>query len=95
MKILVTGVAGFIGFHTARRSIDIYNDGAMSRDFIYIEEALGMPAIKNFLPLQSGDVIDTWADTHELQDRVGFRPQVAVPVGVQAFVDWYRDYYAV
>lgn len=120
------------------RTIDVYNDGAMSRDFTYIddiveglvrliplpptnetgvrnkvynigfgspvkllqfieciEEALGIRAIKNFLPLQSGDVVDTWADTRELEERVGFRPQVAVPVGVQSFVDWYRDYYAV
>ena len=120
------------------RAIDVYNDGAMSRDFTYIddiveglvrliplpptndtgvrnkvynigfgspvkllqfieciEEALGIRAIKNFLPLQSGDVVDTWADTRELEERVGFRPQVAVPVGVQSFVDWYRDYYAV
>jgi UDP-glucuronate 4-epimerase len=120
------------------RPIDVYNDGAMSRDFTYIddiveglvrllplpptdqagvpnkvynigagapvkllqfieciEEALGVRAIKNFMPLQSGDVVNTWADTRELEERVGFRPQVAVPVGVQSFVHWYRDYYRV
>ncbi len=60
-----------------------------------LEEALGIPAIKHFLPLQPGDVVDTWADTRELEEHIGFRPQVAVPVGVQSFVDWYRAYYRV
>ncbi|QCY12933.1 NAD-dependent epimerase [Pseudomonas sp. MPC6] len=120
------------------RTIDVYNDGAMSRDFTYIddiveglvrliplpptdetgarnkvynigfgapvkllefveciEEALGIRAIKNFMPLQPGDVVNTWADTRELEDRVGFRPQVTVSTGVQSFVDWYRNYYGV
>ena len=60
-----------------------------------LEEAMGIRAIKNFMPLQSGEVVNTWADTRELADFVGFRPQTPVPVGVQSFVDWYRSYYGV
>ncbi|AHL34055.1 hypothetical protein CD58_14555 [Pseudomonas brassicacearum] len=60
-----------------------------------LEEAIGIRAIKNFMPLQSGEVVNTWADTRELADFVGFRPQTPVPVGVQSFVDWYRSYYGV
>jgi UDP-glucuronate 4-epimerase len=60
-----------------------------------IEEALGIRAIKNFMPLPSGDVVNTWADTRELVDRVGFRPQITVSSGVQSIVDWYRNYYSV
>ncbi|MFJ3466088.1 NAD-dependent epimerase [Pseudomonas sp. NPDC090201] len=118
--------------------IDVYNDGAMSRDFTYIddivealvrliplppepetgapnkvynigfgspvklldfieclEDALNIRAIKHFMPLQSGDVLNTWADTRELEARVGFRPQVTVSTGVPSFVDWYCSYYRV
>ncbi|MDR6959287.1 UDP-glucuronate 4-epimerase [Pseudomonas brassicacearum] len=60
-----------------------------------LEEAMGIRAIKNFMPLQSGEVVNTWADTRELADHVGFRPQTPVPIGVQSFVDWYRSYYGV
>ena len=60
-----------------------------------LEEAMGIRAIKNFMPLQSGEVVNTWADTRELADFVGFRPQTPVPIGVQSFVDWYRSYYGV
>ncbi|UZE20750.1 NAD-dependent epimerase [Pseudomonas sp. B21-054] len=60
-----------------------------------LEEAMGIRAIKNFMPLQSGEVVNTWADTRELADHIGFRPQTPVPIGVQSFVDWYRSYYGV
>src|SRR5690554_212513 len=63
-------------------------------DFIgAIESCLGREATKNFLPLQDGDVPATCADTAELADWVGFAPATPVPVGVERFVAWYRDYY--
>ena len=58
-----------------------------------IEEALGRTAIKEFLPLQPGDVLDTYADVSELAAAVGYRPTTAVREGVRAFVEWYRGYY--
>ena len=60
-----------------------------------IEEAVGREAVKEYLPLQPGDVLDTFADVSELSAAVGYRPSTPVTDGVRAFVDWYRSYYGV
>jgi UDP-glucuronate 4-epimerase len=60
-----------------------------------IENALGRKAKKNFLPLQPGDVPDSFADIDSLTDAVGFRPKTPIEDGIRHFVDWYRDYYGV
>ena len=60
-----------------------------------IEEALGRKAVIEYLPLQPGDVPDTFADVSELAAAVGYRPTTPVGEGVRAFVDWYRGYYRV
>jgi UDP-glucuronate 4-epimerase len=63
-------------------------------DFIAcIETALGKSAIKNMMPLQDGDVPETYANTDALNDWVGFVPGTAVDVGIGRFVAWYREYY--
>lgn len=63
-------------------------------DFIAcIEQALGKTAEKNLLPLQSGDVPATYANTDALRDWVGFVPGTPVQTGVDRFVTWYREYY--
>jgi UDP-glucuronate 4-epimerase len=65
-------------------------------DFISaIEQAVGREAIKNFMPLQDGDVPATHADVEELAAWTGFRPAMPVPEGIRRFVAWYRDYYRV
>ena len=58
-----------------------------------LEDALGMRAEKNMMPMQPGDVPATSADTSELRDWVGFAPNTDVRDGVQRFVDWYIGYY--
>jgi len=58
-----------------------------------IEECLGKQAEKNMLPLQPGDVPDTWADTEALATDVGYQPSTPIEVGVKNFVDWYLEYY--
>jgi UDP-glucuronate 4-epimerase len=58
-----------------------------------IEETLGRKAEKNLLPLQIGDVPDTYADIDALVEDVGYRPSTPVEVGVPKFVRWYLDYY--
>ena len=58
-----------------------------------LEDALGIEAIKEFLPMQPGDVAATNADTSRLYDWVGFKPDTSVKDGVARFVDWYRTYY--
>lgn len=58
-----------------------------------IEQALGKAAVKEYLPMQDGDVPATYADIDDLQQAVGFKPATPIDVGVQRFVDWYRNYY--
>jgi UDP-glucuronate 4-epimerase len=58
-----------------------------------IEEYLGRKAVKNLLPLQLGDVPETYADIDDLVRDVGYRPATPVEVGVRKFVDWFCEYY--
>jgi UDP-glucuronate 4-epimerase len=58
-----------------------------------IEKAVGKSAIKNYLPLQPGDVPRTFADVAALETAVGFRPATPIEEGVERFVAWYRRYY--
>ena len=58
-----------------------------------IEECLGRKAVKNFLPLQLGDVPETYADIDDLVRDVGYRPATPIEVGVRNFVDWFCEYY--
>jgi UDP-glucuronate 4-epimerase len=58
-----------------------------------LEDALGRKAIKNFLPLQPGDVPETFADIDDLVRDVGYRPATPVEVGVRRFVEWFCEYY--
>ena len=60
-----------------------------------IENALGRTAIKNFLPLQPGDVPTTFADVEALQTAVGFKPSTPIETGIERFVAWYREFYGV
>lgn len=60
-----------------------------------IEQCLGRKATMELLPLQAGDVPDTWADVADLAANTGYRPKVGVEEGVASFVRWYRDYYKV
>lgn len=63
-------------------------------DFIAaIENALGVTAIKKFLPMQKGDTLNTFADTALIKALTGFAPTTRVDDGVQAFADWYRSLY--
>ncbi len=65
-------------------------------DYISVlEQCLGRTAERNLLPLQNGDVPDTYADVEALVQKVGYQPATPIEVGVARFVDWYRDYYQV
>ena len=57
------------------------------------ETALGREIPKNFLPMQMGDVPETWANTDLLFDLTGYRPNTSVEQGIKSFVDWYLEYY--
>lgn len=78
----------------------IYNIGNNSpvrlMDFIEaIEEKTGKEAIKNYMPLQAGDVPATYANVEDLFRDIDFQPQTNIKDGVGKFVDWYVDYYGV
>ena len=78
----------------------IYNIGnnqpVQLLDYIHVlEEELGRKAKMELLPMQPGDVPSTMADVSELESAVGFRPRTTVREGIRAFVQWYREYYAV
>jgi UDP-glucuronate 4-epimerase len=60
-----------------------------------LEEKLKKKAIKNFLPMQEGDVTDACADISALEKEIGFRPSTPIEYGIGKFVDWYKDYYQV
>jgi UDP-glucuronate 4-epimerase len=76
----------------------IFNIGNASpvelMDYIrLLENAIGKKAILDFLPMQIGDVPDTYADTQELVREINFKPKVSIEEGIPNFVAWYKDYY--
>lgn len=78
----------------------IYNIGnnqptQLMRYIEIIEECVGKKAIKNFLPLQAGDVPATYANVQALLDDVGFKPTTPIETGIENFVRWYKDFYKV
>ena len=77
------------------RLYNIGNQGPVElmRYIEILEQKLGKTAEKNLLPLQPGDVPDTWADVEALATDVGYRPTTPVEEGVSRFVDWYLSYY--
>lgn len=123
---------------TSGRTIDVYNNGKMRRDFTYIddiadgvvraaesslertgeealrhriynlgnnspvelsdlisvlEEEMGIKAVKRMLPMQPGDVLDTYADIGLSTSELGFEPRTSIREGIRKFVEWHRDYH--
>jgi len=60
-----------------------------------LEKALGITAKKEMLPMQPGDVLDTYADVDDLIEQFGYQPSTSVEEGIEKFVRWYRDFYGV
>lgn len=76
----------------------LYNIGNRSpvklmRMIEILEAELGREAVKNYLPMQAGDVLATYADIDDLTSAVGFRPKTTIEDGISRFVKWYRGYY--
>jgi UDP-glucuronate 4-epimerase len=85
---------------TSKVPYRLYNIGnqrpvELMRYIEVLEECLGRKAEKNMLPMQLGDVPDTWADVEDLAADVGYRPSTPVEEGVRKFVDWYVEYYKI
>jgi len=85
---------------TSRAPYRLYNIGShrpveLLRYIEVLEDCLGRKAVKNLLPLQPGDVPDTYADVEALVADVGYQPSTPIEEGVARFVAWYREYYRV
>jgi UDP-glucuronate 4-epimerase len=85
---------------TSNAPCRLYNIGNNSPvELMYLietlEKSLGKKAEKNLMPIQPGDVPETFADVDDLTRDVGFKPATPIEVGVQRFVEWYRGYYQV
>ena len=85
---------------TSQAPYRLYNIGSnnpveLLRFIELIEDNLGLQAKQNLLPLQPGDVPETYADVQSLVDDVGYKPATPIEVGVSRFIEWYRDYYEV
>jgi UDP-glucuronate 4-epimerase len=83
---------------TSRAPYRLYNIGnnrpvELMHYIEVLEQCLGRKAEKNLLPMQAGDVPDTWADAEDLVREVGYRPSTPVEEGIAKFVAWYLDYY--
>jgi UDP-glucuronate 4-epimerase len=83
---------------TSRAPYRLYNIGnnqpvELMHYIEVLEQCLGRKAELNLLPLQQGDVPDTWADIDDLQRDAGYTPATPVETGIGRFVDWYRSYY--
>jgi UDP-glucuronate 4-epimerase len=86
-----------VSSHAPYRIYNIGNNSPVElmRMIQVLENELGAKAIKNFLPIQPGDVPATFADVTELERDVGFHPCTSIDVGIARFVAWYRKYYDV
>lgn len=85
---------------TSRAPYRLYNIGNNNPvnllTFIEIlEKCLNKEATKNFLPLQPGDVPDTYADVSDLVNDLGYKPTTLLETGINNFVEWYRDFYKI
>ena len=83
---------------TSNAPYRIYNIGnqqpvELLRYIEVLERCLGRQARKNLLPMQPGDLPDTWADVEALARDVGYRPSTDLETGVKRFVEWYLEYY--
>ena len=85
---------------TSKAPYRLYNIGnnqpvELMRFIEVLEECLGITAVKNFLPMQQGDVPATFADVHALMRDVGYAPITPIETGIACFVEWYKGYYAI
>src|ERR1700733_4083314 len=84
---------------TSRAPWHVYNIGnsqpvELLEVVAQIEHTVGRPAVREFLPIQPGDALETFADCADLESAIGFRPSTALADGIRRFVQWYRDFHA-
>jgi UDP-glucuronate 4-epimerase len=83
---------------TSRAPWHVYNIGnsqpaELLEVVALIEQAVGRPAVREFVPMQPGDALETFADCTDLERAIGFRPRTSLADGIRQFVQWYRDFH--
>jgi UDP-glucuronate 4-epimerase len=93
----VAGENNHEGTAAPYRVFNIGNNQPVSLEYFInaIEHATDRTAIRNYLPMQPGDVPATYADIDALQEATGFRPSTPIETGIERFVAWYLDYHAI
>ena len=96
LRILGTGASASSSKHVP--SAQVFNIGnnntvELSRFIETVEQALGRQAIKEYLPMQPGDVPASFADVSDLERVTGFKPRTSIEEGIGRFIEWYRAYY--
>lgn len=98
---IVNGVIGLVDLEGAGQELfNIYNIGNNEPEelgyFIeIIEKECGVKAIKEYLPMQMGDVPVTYADISKLNELTGFKPQISLEEGLKRFISWFKEYHRV
>lgn len=92
---IVNGIAAAVDLES---NWDIFNLGnskpvELGRFIEIIEDSLGKKAKKNYVPMQPGDVLETYADISESKTKLGFEPKVTLEEGIPKFVKWYQDFF--
>lgn len=95
---IVKGILLIVEDRKAEEKYELFNIGnsrpiRLLQFIEEIEQAIGVEAERIMMPMQPGDVHQTWADVKELSDRYGYNPGFSVREGVQNFVQWYKEYY--
>lgn len=92
---IVAGTVSAIDLGAASEIFNLGNHRPISVVYLIelLEEALEKKAIKNFLPMQPGEVTETYADIQKSEKLLNFRPQVPLEEGIVRFIDWYRSYH--
>lgn len=94
---VVSGVLNIIK-SVANKQYQLYNIGNSQPiallDFIKeIEKCMGKESIKEFMDIQQGDVLETWADVADFTQEYGYKPCTPITEGIRKFVEWYNEYY--
>jgi len=94
---IVSGVLASIDYCQGYEIFNLGNNNPVDlKDFIsVIEEALGIHAVRNYLPLQPGDVVKTYANIDKAKNILEWRPKTDIRSGIERFVEWYKSYYKV
>lgn len=91
---IVQGIVASIDTPMRYEIFNLGNSNTVELEYLVkcLEKELGIMAKKKLLPLQAGDMLETYADVSSAKERLGFEPKVGIEEGIKRFVEWYRSY---